>query len=85
MRKSSPPPPAGDLERLNEELAATARAAARLLTLPRYDEAELAELDVRARNLRAAIGQAQPPAAEDDEPVILTRPGERRGWLASGG
>jgi len=85
MSNPSSPSPAGELERLNEELAATARAAARLLTLPRYDEAQLAELDVRARKLRAAIGQAQPPPAEHDEPVILTPPGERRGWLASGG
>jgi hypothetical protein len=85
MPDPSSPAVADDLARLNEALAATARATAMLLTRPRYDEAELAELDVRARTLRAAIGQAQPAPAVHDEPVTLACPGGSRAQLVSGG
>lgn len=40
---------------LNEELAAVARAILRLLTDPEHDEAQLAELDARAKELRREI------------------------------
>ncbi len=85
MRDPAPPRPADDLAGLNEALAATARAIAALLTRPRYDEAELAELEVRARKLRAAIREAHPAPAAEDEPVILASPGASRAWLVSGG
>jgi hypothetical protein len=85
MPDLSLPASSADLARLNEELASTARAVARLLTLPRYDEAELAELEVRARKLRAAIGRAHAASAPEEEPVVLTCPGGNRAWLVSGG
>jgi hypothetical protein len=43
-----------------EQLAEVARKTARLLTQPRYDEAELAELDVSATRLREQIREARP-------------------------
>jgi hypothetical protein len=85
MPDLSLPASSADLARLNEELASTAREVARLLTRPRYDEAELAELEVRARKLRAAIGRAHAALAPEEEPVILTCPGGSRAWLVSGG
>jgi hypothetical protein len=51
---------AEDVSELEQELARIARCIARLLLHPRYDEAELAELDVRARELRERIGSAAP-------------------------
>jgi len=63
-------PAADDLARLNQELAATARATAMLLIQPRHDPAELAKLDVRAKELRAAIRRVE-AAAEENEPVVL--------------
>ena len=38
-----------------EELASVARQTARLLSQPRYDEAALAELDVKAKELRERL------------------------------
>ncbi|HEU4562081.1 MAG TPA: hypothetical protein VFS20_29910 [Longimicrobium sp.] len=53
------------LAELNEQLAAVARKIAKLLTQPRYDEAELAELDVEANRLREQIRQARPVVEPD--------------------
>ena len=61
-----------ELERLTDELARTARATAALLTTVRYDEAELAELDVRARALRAAIAEERRKLGQSDEQIELT-------------
>jgi hypothetical protein len=63
--------PGGSVESLTEELAQLARETAQLLLTPRYDEAELAELDVRAREVRAAIRSAVAPESEGREPVIV--------------
>ncbi len=63
--------PAAALARLSQELAATARATAMLLVQRGHDPAELAALDLRARELRAAIRQAE-EAARQHEPVVLT-------------
>lgn len=52
---------------LELELARVARSIARLLLQPRYDEAELAELDVRARELRERIRSAAPPRRSEPE------------------
>jgi hypothetical protein len=56
--------PGGEVRQLREELAGVARETARLLLRPRYDEAELAELDVRARDLRARLRALAPPRRE---------------------
>lgn len=45
---------------LEDQLAAVARSIAKLLTQPRYDEAELAELDIAAQRLRERIREARP-------------------------
>jgi len=58
---------AEDVSELEQELARVARHIARLLLHPRYDEAELAELDVRARELRARIRSATPPRRQDPD------------------
>jgi hypothetical protein len=47
-----------EIPKLQDELARVAKQTARLLLQPRYDEAELAELDARARELRARIQSA---------------------------
>ena len=57
------------IRRLTEELAGVARETAQLLLNPRYDEAELAELDVRARQLRAAIRETASGGDAEPEPV----------------
>jgi hypothetical protein len=73
-----------DLPRLRESLAGVATSIARLLTRPRYDEAELAELDVRARDLRARIRHAEAALLEQREPeLVLSGDGGTR--LYSGG
>ena len=46
-----------ELAKLQDELATVARSIARLLSKPRYDEAEL---DVRAAALRRAIRERRP-------------------------
>jgi hypothetical protein len=71
-----------EVARLEDELAVTARKIARLLVHPRYDEAELAELEVRAGELRSRIRQAQPPVAEFE--LALRLPSSGNG-LVSGG
>jgi hypothetical protein len=70
MPSPSSPAAADEVARLNQELAATARATAMLLIQPRHDPAELAQLDVRAKELRAAIRQAE-AVAQQGEPVVL--------------
>ena len=50
------------IEALRTELASVAMGIARLLSGGRYDEAELAELEVRRRELRAKIDEAEAPA-----------------------
>lgn len=50
------------IEELRTELASVAMEIARLLSGERYDEAELAELDVRRRELRAKINEIEAPA-----------------------
>ena len=52
------------LGRLREELSGVARQIAALLTQPRYDEAALAELDVRAAALRSQIRAMEPPVGK---------------------
>jgi len=52
---------------MEQELAHLARRIARLLLHPRYDEAELAELDVRARELRERIRSATPPRRQEPD------------------
>ena len=76
-------PEGNEVERLNGELAEIARATARLLLTPRYDEAELAYLDVRAREIRAAIQQAEGHRRVDDGEQEST--GIFRGRILSGG
>jgi len=49
---------------LHARLADVARATAKLLVTPRYDEAELAELEVEAWSLRRQIEQARGPDYE---------------------
>jgi chromosome segregation ATPase len=51
-----------EIEELRAELASVAMGIARLLSGERYDEAELAELDVRKRELRAKINKIEAPA-----------------------
>ena len=46
------------------ELAGVARRTAELLTQERYDEAELAELDARAKELRERIDALKVPARQ---------------------
>ncbi len=58
---------------LENQLAAVARRIAFLLTRPRYDEAELAELDVRAERLREQIRAARPPSPPDEPYVNASR------------
>ena len=70
-----------ELSRWKEELAELARRTARLLTTPRYDEAALAELDVRARELRARIRAAEGPRRKEDDDSLIPRGGR----LTSGG
>lgn len=68
---------------LEDELGQVARQVARLLLKPRCDEAELAELDVRARELRDGIRRAAPPRPE---PIEIRLPGRYGGApLVSGG
>ncbi|HEU0052120.1 MAG TPA: hypothetical protein VFQ39_03040 [Longimicrobium sp.] len=55
-----------DLSAARTELEKTARAIAELLLRPRYDEAELAELDARARELREFIRDNRPRWLEYD-------------------
>jgi DNA repair ATPase RecN len=73
-----------DLQRLNDELAEVARATARLLLKPRYDEAELAELEARRRELRDRIRKITPPP---EEAITLEQrsPMMYSGHLVSGG
>jgi hypothetical protein len=63
------------IEQLRAELASVAMGIARLLSGERYDEAELAELDVRKRELRAKINEAEAPArsARADDACIWRR------------
>lgn len=71
----------GSVESLTNELPVIARTTAQLLLTPRYDEAELAELDVRAREVRRAIRSALAPAEKEVcEPVSV-----HAGPLVSGG
>jgi hypothetical protein len=79
-RRSSDP---AEADRIRDELAGVARQIARLLIQPRYDEAELAELDVRARDLRQQLARAMPP--HDDGPPELRLPLSYGGGLVSGG
>ena len=72
-----------EADRIRDELAGVARQIARLLIQPRYDEAELAELDVRARDLRQQLARATPP--HDDGPPELRLPLSYGGGLVSGG
>ncbi|HET7460004.1 MAG TPA: hypothetical protein VFJ82_02105 [Longimicrobium sp.] len=51
---------------LEARLADVARSIARLLTQPRYDEAELADLDGRAEELRRQLVEARPPQPDYD-------------------
>jgi hypothetical protein len=74
---------AAEAERLRDELANVARSIARLLLQPRYDEAELAELDVRARDLRQKLARATP--RHDEGPPELRLPLSYGGGLVSGG
>jgi hypothetical protein len=52
---------AGETGPLHVELAGVAMRIAELLTRPRHDEAELAELDARARELRGRIAAEKEP------------------------
>jgi hypothetical protein len=70
-----------EVQRLTEELAEVARETARLLLRPRYDEAELAELDVRARDLRTRL-RALNRSHEREPYEIELRPLETR-WNRS--
>ncbi|HEX6749882.1 MAG TPA: hypothetical protein VF092_21495 [Longimicrobium sp.] len=65
-----------DLQRLHDDLAGVARAIARLLLRERYDEAELAELEVRRDELRREIATHQEPPKP--ETIELRLPGEYR-------
>jgi predicted exporter len=60
-----------ELERLTDQLAQNARATAVLLTTRGYDEAELAELDRRGRELRAAIAVERGKLAPVDDDADL--------------
>jgi chromosome segregation ATPase len=53
-----------ELDALNDELASVAMRIAALLSKERYDEAELAELDARAKDLRARIAALKEPARQ---------------------
>lgn len=63
-------PPSGSVESLTDELAEIQRETARLLLTPRYDETNLAELTVRARDVRAAI-RALVGGSAGGEPVVV--------------
>jgi hypothetical protein len=73
-------PLSGSVESLTDELAEIQRVTARLLLTPRYDEANLAELSVRARDVRAAIRSALVGGSEGGKPVVV-----HAGALARGG
>ena len=64
-------PVSGSVESLTEELTQLARETAQLLLTPRYDEAKLAELAVRQREVRATIRAALAPENEGCEPVVV--------------
>lgn len=51
---------------LHARLAGVARAIAKLLVTPRYDEAQLAELEVEARSLRHQIEKARGPQTDPE-------------------
>jgi hypothetical protein len=68
---SSAPASTPELERLTEQLAQNARATAVLLTTRGYDEAKLAELDRRGRELRAAIAAERGKLAPVDDGADL--------------
>lgn len=77
-----------EVRRLTEQLARNALAIAELLSKPRYDEARLAELDVRAGQLRASIAaRLRPVNGVDDEPPaeLLWGGGGMHRGLACGG
>lgn len=67
--------PGGDRATPVEELAEVARRIARLLSQPRYDEAELAELDVRANALRARVREDDARRRELGDCLEMGRPG----------
>ena len=73
---------ADHVSEMEQELAQVARRIARLLLHPRYDEAELAELDARARELRERIRSATPPRRMEPDLSPWYRGGTR---LVSGG
>jgi len=54
------------LDVLHGRQADVARAIAKLLVTPRYDEAQLAELEVEAQSLRRQIEQARGPQTDYD-------------------
>jgi hypothetical protein len=80
---SRPPETQASVPAMEDELAHVAKQIARLLLQPRYDEAELAELDVRARELRDRIRRAAPPRPEPVELRLALRYGGAP--LVSGG
>ena len=61
------------------ELADVTRRIAHLLSQPRYDEAELAELDVRATNLREQVRQ------REEEPRLASERWDGQRCSGSGG
>jgi len=69
---------------LEQELAQVARRIARLLLQPRYDEAELTELDVHARELRERIRSLAPPKSMEPD-ISPSWYGGRQPRLVSGG
>ena len=73
-----------EVERLTEELAEVARATARLLLTPRYDEAKLAELDRQRSELRTRIREIS-PTQDDLSPLELRHSVTSGGRLVSGG
>jgi len=80
---SPPPETQASVPAMEDELAHVTKQIARLLLQPRYDEAELAELDVRARELRDRIRRAAPPRPEPVELRLRLRNGGAP--LVSGG
>lgn len=65
----------GDRDAAVNELADVARRIARLLSQPRYDEAELAELDVMANALRARVREDDSKRRELRDCLEVGRPG----------
>lgn len=61
------------VEELEAELAENARRVLRLLVHGPQDPAELARLDARAAQLRAAIRAAQPPPQDDLLRLVRSR------------